>query len=101
MEPFVLPLLFSLLAFRLTYLFARDIMFQPIRNWLGDRDHNVILDMIECFWCLGTYMSLFAAVAALIFTPLAVGELTLYWIATAVAIGYGGATLKPLEREYL
>lgn len=90
-------LLFGLVAFRATYFLSRDVLAQPIRNWLSDSGRFVLLDMVECMWCLGTWTSLVATVGFIATNDGGIAEAALYWVAVAVAIGVGGAILTKLE----
>lgn len=81
-------LVVGLVAYRIWRIIGADTLTQPIR----DRLDGWVKELVECPWCLGTWVTL-----AVTFIAAALGLLTLpvvvVWLAASVVVGMIGSVV--------
>lgn len=99
MRDLLLLILLALATYRIWRLLALDLVTADLRVRLfGSRDgsmsirHPMLLEMWECPWCLGFYLSIVVVMSTnlLIDFPLP----ALYVLATSTIVGFLGARLE-------
>jgi len=93
MDLIALTLIIGLAAFRLWRLAARDSIFIRPRQWLYNRLPEFLSEMVDCCWCLGTWIAFGLTTAAYYVEPFVYPWLV--GIAAASVTGWLGKTENP------
>jgi len=93
MQLLALTLILGLAAFRLWRLAARDSIFAAPRQWLYNRLPAFFSEMVDCCWCLGSWITFGLTAGAYYVQPF--DYPWLIGIAAAAVTGWIGNTLNP------
>jgi hypothetical protein len=95
MDLIALTLIIGLAAFRLWRLGARDSITARPRQWLYNRLPSVVSEMVDCCWCLGSWLAFGLTAAAYATAPFAYPWLV--GLAAAATTGWIGRYMSPNE----
>lgn len=86
------------LSFRLTRLITRDTISQRLREFADDRLALWISNLLVCYWCIGTYITI-AVVLGFWGLDLITGEQAFLWAPPImVVVGVAGTLLDLLNK---